>query len=87
MPRYYIQIKRTSSGKIKGFIPSKKNASKIKIKKELSKTRRKGLSYKILTESQFKNIATKLIIERAKKKLRSRAKTRTRRIVKRSKRK
>ena len=87
MPKYYVHVRKTSSGKTVGFIPSKKIATKDKVRKEISKLKRKGLSFRILTEPQFKKLFLKQVVTRAKKRLRSKGKVVRRRKVSRRKRK
>lgn len=59
MPRYYLLIKKRTSKRWQGAVPTKRGVSLAKIKSVVRKTLRRGYSVKIVTESQLKRLLLK----------------------------
>ena len=63
MVKYYILIKRKTSKKWVGAIPSKKNVSLTKLKTIIKNSIKKGWTAKIITQTQLK----KFLLKKTKK--------------------
>lgn len=56
MVKYYILVKEKTSKNWLGAIPIKKGATKTTVQKTLRAGRKKGYSYRIISESQLKKM-------------------------------
>lgn len=59
MPRLYVLVKRRSAKNWQVAIPAKAGVSTARLKSVISKSRKKGYSYKIVSNTQLKRMLKK----------------------------
>jgi len=56
MARLFILIKRKGAKTFKDAIPARKGISKVQLQKKVRKSLKPGLTFRIITETQFKSM-------------------------------
>jgi hypothetical protein len=77
MPKLYVLVKRSSAKSWQAAIPAKAGVTKAKLRSVVAKSRKKGFSYRIVSDAELKRIVKRKTPKRTKRK---RARKRTKRI-------
>jgi len=59
MPKLYVLVKRRTAKNWRAAIPAKAGVTRAKLKSVIGKSRKKGYSYKIVSETELKRLMQK----------------------------
>ena len=59
MPKLYVLVKRTTAKQWRAAIPAKAGVTRARLRSVIAKSRKKGYSYKIVSEPELKRLMRK----------------------------